>query len=51
VVSWVARVGFLVTPPLVGVIADSAGIAAGLMIGAIGALAYAVLSGRLATAR
>jgi fucose permease len=51
VVSWVARMGFLVTPPLVGVIADSAGIAAGLMIGAIGALAYALLSGRLATAR
>ncbi len=51
VVSWVARLGFLVTPPLVGVIADSAGIAAGLTIGAAAALGYALLAGRLAAAR
>jgi MFS family permease len=51
VVSWVARLGFLVTPPLVGVIADSAGIAAGLTIGATAALAYALLAGKLAAAR
>jgi MFS family permease len=47
VVSWVARVGFLVTPPLVGAIADSAGIAAGLVVGAVGAATYTVLAGRL----
>lgn len=47
VVSWVARAGFLVTPPLVGAIADSAGIAAGLAVGAVGAATYALLAGRL----
>jgi fucose permease len=51
VVSWVARLGFLVTPPVVGLIADTAGIAAGLTIGAVAALAYALLAGRLAAAR
>ncbi len=51
VVSWVARLGFLVTPPLVGTIADNAGIAAGLTLGAVAALLYAALAGRLATAR
>ncbi len=51
VVSWVARLGFLVTPPLVGTIADSAGIAAGLTVGAAAALLYSAFAGRLATAR
>ena len=50
VLSWVARFGFLVTPPVVGLIADSAGIGAGLTIGAAAALAYALLAGRLAPA-
>jgi len=48
VVSWVARLGFLVTPPVVGLIADNAGIGAGLIIGAVAAAAYALLAGRLA---
>lgn len=48
VLSWVARLGFLVTPPLVGLIADSAGIGAGLVVGAVAALAYGLLAGRLA---
>ena len=48
VLSWVARFGFLVTPPMVGIVADSAGIGAGLTIGAAAALAYALLAGRLA---
>ena len=50
VLSWVARFGFLVTPPMVGIVADSAGIGAGLTIGAAAALAYALLAGRLAPA-
>jgi MFS family permease len=50
VVSWVARLGFLVTPPLVGLIADSAGIGAGLLVGAVAAAAYTLLAGRLAPA-
>jgi MFS family permease len=50
VLSWVSRLGFLVTPPLVGLIADSAGIGAGLWVGATAALAYGLLAGRLAPA-
>jgi MFS family permease len=50
VLSWVARVGFLVPPPLVGLIADNAGIGTGLWVGATAALAYALLAGRLAPA-
>ncbi|MGA7688223.1 MAG: MFS transporter [Jiangellales bacterium] len=50
VLSWVARLGFLVTPPLVGLIADNAGIGTGLWVGAAAALAYALLAGRLAPA-
>lgn len=50
VLSWVARLGFLVTPPLVGLIADNAGIATGLTVGAVAALAYGLLAGRLAPA-
>ena len=50
VLSWVARLGFLVTPPLVGLIADRAGIGTGMWVGAAAALAYAMLAGRLAPA-
>jgi MFS family permease len=50
VLSWVARIGFLVTPPLVGLIADNAGIGTGLWVGAAAALAYALLAGRLTPA-
>jgi hypothetical protein len=50
VLSWVARLGFLVTPPLVGLIADNAGIGTGLVVGAVAALAYGLLAGRLAPA-
>jgi MFS family permease len=50
VVSWIARIGFLVSPPLVGVIADSAGIGAGLVVGAVAAGGYAVLASRLTPA-
>lgn len=48
VLSWVARLGFLVTPPVVGLIADWSGIGTGLLVGAVAALAYGMLAGRLA---
>ncbi len=48
VLSWVARLGFLVTPPMVGLIADASGIGTGLLVGAAAALAYGLLAGRLA---
>ena len=48
VLSWVARLGFLVTPPVVGLIADWSGIGTGLLVGAVAALAYGLLAGRLA---
>lgn len=48
VVSWVARLGFLITPPTVGFIADTAGIAAGLVLGAVAAAGYAGLAVTLA---
>ena len=38
VLSWVARFGFLVPPPVVWLVADSAGIGAGITIGAAAAL-------------
>jgi MFS family permease len=47
VVSWVARMGFLVTPPLVGLVADTAGIAAGLVLGGAAVGTYGMLAGRL----
>jgi MFS family permease len=50
VLSWVARFGFLVTPPLVGIVADNTGIGTGLALGGAAALAYGLLAGRLAPA-
>lgn len=50
VLSWVARLGFLATPPLVGLIADNAGIGAGLVLGAVAALGYGLAAGRLSPA-
>jgi MFS family permease len=48
VVSWVARLGFLVTPPTVGLVADTLGIGTGLALGGAAAVAYAALSFTLA---
>jgi len=50
VLSWVARLGFLATPPIVGLIADWSGVGTGLLVGAAAALAYGLLAGRLAPA-
>lgn len=47
VASWLARLGFLVAPPLVGVVADAASLRWGLALVLGCALIAAVLSGRL----
>jgi fucose permease len=46
-VSWVGRVGFLLAPLLVGVIADAAGIALGITVAAAAAACVALLAGAL----
>jgi MFS family permease len=51
VVAWLMRVGFVAAPPTVGLIADVAGLRAGLLLvptaGVVAVLAAGVLSGRL----
>lgn len=53
IVSWLLRVGFLVSPPIVGAIADNASLRMGLLIvpvaGLLVALLAAALEGRRAT--
>lgn len=50
VVSWLMRLGFLLSPPIVGLVADSAGLRAGLLVvplvGVLVALLAGVLGGR-----
>ena len=51
VVSWLMRLGFLLSPPLVGLIADNAGLRVGLaVVPFAGILAFA-LAGVLSNAR
>lgn len=49
VVGWLARLGFLVFPPTIGAIADTASIGAGLVLVPVAALAAAVLARTLRT--
>lgn len=49
VVSWLMRVGFLISPPIVGLIADHISLRAGLLIVPIAGLLVIVLSGVLPT--
>ena len=46
-VTWLGRGGFVIAPPLVGVAADAAGLAAALIIPLIAGLTVALLMGRL----
>lgn len=46
-VSWVARVGFLIAPPLVGVLADGFSLGVGLAVGVLASLGVAALAGML----
>lgn len=46
-VGWLMRLGFLGTSPLVGAIADRAGLQAGLLVPVVAGLAAAVVAGRI----
>lgn len=47
VVSWLMRLGFLVSPPIVGLVADAAGLRAGLLVVPLAGVLVAVLAGVL----
>lgn len=49
--SWLMRSGFLLSPPIVGLIADTAGLRAGLFVVPLAGLLVIVLSGVLSTKR
>jgi MFS family permease len=51
VVSWLMRIGFLLSPPIVGSIADATSLRAGLIVVPIAGTAVVLLSGVLATGR
>jgi len=46
-VSWVGRVGFLIAPPLVGVLADGFSLAVEVAVGVVASLGVAALAGTL----
>jgi MFS family permease len=50
IVSWLARVGFLVAPPLIGALADRAGLRMGLVVVPMAGLGVAGLAGVLRSA-
>jgi len=47
VVSWLMRLGFLASPPVVGLVADSAGLRAGLLVVPLAGLLVVLLAGVL----
>lgn len=47
IVSWLLRLGFLLSPPLVGLVADSVGLRTGLLVVPIAGVLVVVLSGVL----
>lgn len=51
VVTWLMRVGFLASPPVVGLIADAAGLRAGLLVVPAAGLVVLLLAGVLAARR
>ena len=51
VVSWLMRLGFLVSPPLVGLIADHAGLRTGLLVLPVAGILVLVFSGVLSGRR
>ena len=51
VVSWLLRIGFLLSPPLVGVVADAAGLRVGLLTVVLAGVGMVVLGGHLAPRR
>ncbi|ABF89493.1 major facilitator family transporter [Myxococcus xanthus DK 1622] len=51
VVSWLMRLGFLASPPLVGLVADAVGLRVGLLVVPLAGTIVVLLSGVLATVR
>jgi MFS family permease len=51
IVSWLLRVGFLVSPPIVGAVADATSLRVGLLIVPIAGLLALVFAGVLSTRR
>ena len=51
VLSWLMRAGFLISPPIVGLIADNAGLRAGLLVVPLSGLLVVLLSGVLSSTR
>lgn len=51
VLSWLLRVGFLLSPPFVGLIADTESLRAGLLVAPVAGLAAVLLCGALAPKR
>ncbi|MGU3432347.1 MFS transporter [Actinomycetes bacterium M1A6_2h] len=49
IVSWLMRIGFLMSPPVVGLVADSAGLRVGLVVVPAAGVAVVLLAGVLAT--
>lgn len=50
-VAWLMRVGFVASPPVVGLIADAAGLRAGLLLVPVAGLLVAMLAGVLSARR
>ncbi|QHC67971.1 MFS transporter [Rathayibacter sp. VKM Ac-2759] len=50
-VSWLMRLGFLLSPPLVGLVADSAGLRAGLLVVPLAGMVAVLLAGVLSPRR
>jgi hypothetical protein len=50
-VSWLMRLGFLVSPPVVGLVADEVGLRAGLLVVPLAGLLALGLAGALRTRR
>lgn len=51
IVSWLMRLGFLLSPPLVGLVADASGLRAGLLVVPLAGVAVMLLSGVLSGRR
>jgi len=51
IASWMLRVGFLISPPIVGAVADATSLRAGLVIVPLSGLVIVALAGVLSTAR
>ena len=51
IVTWLMRVGFLVSPPVVGLVADATSLRAGLLVVPVAGLVVVLVAGVLSTRR